>query len=328
MASHCYIHSPAVSLPDKILSNNDLSAIVDTNDQWIVERTGISERRKLDDNQNASDLGYDAARKCLEAAGEDVASLTHVIAATCTPNYLSPSLACLIAGQLGAVNVMAFDIGAACAGFLYGARVCRAFLAAEPDAKILFVCAEAMSRRVNWKDRSTCVLFGDAGAACLIDSSAADPFCSIVDVICESDGAMKDLIIVGGGTACDYQTGEPVDEGFFISMQGRETYKQAVRQMVAVCEKILLRNNLSIEDINLAVPHQANLRIIEAVGARLGLKREQVFANVANYGNTSAASIPLALYEAGRDGAIRKGDLVLITAFGAGLTWGAALLQF
>lgn len=328
MSAPCYIHSPEVSLPDNVLTNDDLAAIVDTSDQWIVERTGIRARRKLGDNRNASDLGLDAARKCLEKASLKPTELTHVIVATCTPNYLSPSVACLIAGQLGSNQVMAFDIGAACAGFIYGLYLCRSMLIADPDAQILFVCAEAMSRRVNWKDRATCVLFGDAAAACLINASPSDSFCSVVDVICQSDGEQKDLIIVGGGTACAYESGQAVDEDFFISMQGRETYKQAVRQMVAVCEKILDRNNLAIEDINLAVPHQANLRIIEAVGARLNIPRERVFTNVAEYGNTSAASIPLALYEANESGLFHKNDIALITAFGAGLTWGSALLKF
>ena len=206
--------------------------------------------------------------------------------------------------------------------------MCRALLAQDPDAKILFVCTEALTRRVNWGDRSTCVLFGDAATACILTTGANNVVAGLEDVVCHSDGAQRDLIVVGGGTRCQYGMGDTVGEEFFITMQGRETYKHAVRNMVHVCEEVLTRNGLSAADVNLLVPHQANLRIIEAVGSRLDLTGERVFTNVAKYGNTSSASIPLALAEARAEGRIRPGDRVLMTAFGAGLTWGAALLRF
>lgn len=328
MSISCNLRAICGFTPQTILTNTDISHIVDTSDQWITERTGIRQRRKLDADQNASDLGLAASREALRKAGLRAADLSHVLGATCTPDYLSPSISCIISGKLHTDNIMAFDIGAACSGFIYGLYLCRALLAADCQSRILFVCAEAMTRRLNWRDRSTCVLFGDAAAATVVDANPDGALCSLLDVICKSDGGQHELILVGGGTACRYQEGDKVDGGFFITMQGRDTYRHAVRQMVNVCQKILRRNGLGVEDIDLLVPHQANMRIIEAVGSRLKIPAEKVFANVADYGNTSAASIPLALSEALERGLIRPGATVLLTAFGGGLTWGAALLRF
>lgn len=324
----CGLRALSGYAPDTVVANADLTKFVDTSDQWIVERTGIKNRHQLDKNQNASDLALEAAKLALLRSNTDPAAITHIIAATCTPDYLSPSVACIVAGKLDVGNVMAFDIGAACSGFIYGLNICRAILTAEPQSRILFICAEAMTRRVNWLDRSTCVLFGDAAAATIMDANPENSLCSVVDVICQSDGKQKDLIIVGGGTACQYRQGEPVNGDFFISMQGRDTYRHAVRQMVSACHAILDRNNLSVEDIDILVPHQANMRIVEAVGNRLGFDPKKVFVNLADYGNTSAASIPLALSEALDQKIIKPGDMALVVAFGAGLTWGTALLRF
>lgn len=328
MKSNCHIQSMDLAVPATVLTNNDLVRFVDTNDEWIVERTGIRQRHRVIESESASLLGLRASRKAIDKAGITARELTHIIVATCTPDYLSPSVACVIAGQLDAGPVMAFDIGAACTGFIYGVSLCRSLLMSNPESVILFVCTEALTRRLNWKDRSTCVLFGDAATACVIDGKSANPLFSLEDVICESDGSQMNLIIVGGGTNCQYEIGDPVDECFFLSMQGRDTYKHAVRQMVNVCETILSRNGLDINDIALFVPHQANLRIIEAVGSRLKISSEKVFTNVDNYGNTSAASIPLAIQEAMGEKRLKAGDRILVTAFGAGLTWGAALLKF
>lgn len=328
MTAICHLHALSAHAPDTVLTNDHLTKLVDTNDEWIVTRTGIKQRRKLADTENASDLGLVAARRALDEAGVAEDELTHIIAATCTPDMLSPSVACILAGKLGAGPVMAFDFSAACSGFLYGLSICRGMLAQTPDARILFVCTEALTRRVNWSDRATCVLFGDAATACVLTASADKALAGVEDVICQSDGNQRDLITVGGGTTCRYGLGQPVDENFFITMQGRETYKHAVRQMVRVCEQILARNSLSIDDVNLFVPHQANMRIIEAVGSRLNVDGNRVFTNVDKYGNTSSASIPLALDEARAAGRIKPGDRVLMTAFGSGLTWGAALLRF
>lgn len=324
----CELHSFGAFVPEQIVTNDDLAKIVDTSDQWVVERTGIHSRRKIAVADNVSDLGLRASLLALDQLNLEPSSLSHIITATCTPDNLAPSVACVIAGALNAGPVMAFDIGAACAGFIYGLYVCRAVLSAEPESRILFVCAEALTRRLNWKDRGTCVLFGDGAVASVVTAQRDGAICGLIDVICKSDGVQKDLVIVGGGTSCQYEADGKVDGAFFISMQGRDTYKFAVRQMVNVCNELLERNNLKISDIDLFVPHQANLRIIEAVGARLEIPADRVFTNVAEYGNTSAASIPLALAEARAQGLIQKGARVLVTAFGSGLTWGSALLQF
>lgn len=324
----CHLLALSAHVPDAVLTNEDLAKVVDTNEEWIVTRTGIKQRHKLADDEHTSDLGLKAARKALAEAGMEASELTHVIAATCTPDVLSPSVACIMAGQLGTGPVMAFDFGAACSGFIYGLSICRSLLAQQPDAKILFVCTEALTRRVNWADRSTCVLFGDAATACIVTGSSGNVMAGLEDVICQSDGTQRDLIVVGGGTSSRYAKGDPVGDDFFITMQGRETYKHAVRNMVHICEDVLARNGLSASDVNLLVPHQANMRIIEAVGSRLDMTGDRVFINVDKYGNTSSASIPLAITEARAAGRIKTGDRMLVTAFGAGLTWGAALLRF
>lgn len=326
--ARCQIIAMGACVPEHTVSNTDLVQYVDTSDQWIQERTGIKERRKLASGENASGLGLRASLLALDEINMPASDLTHVICATCTPDHLTPSVACIIAGQIGAGSVMAFDMEAACAGYIYGLSICRTILSCDPKARILFVCVEALTRRLNWKDRSTCVLFGDGAVASVLTSGRESAICEVDDALCQSDGSLAGLIVVGGGTSCAYELGQPVDEKFFLTMQGRDTYKHAVRQMVQVCRELLERNNLTIDDIDLFVPHQANMRIIEAVGARLHMPDNRVFTNVASYGNTSAASIPLAICEARAQNRIQPGATVLATAFGAGLTWGAALLRF
>lgn len=328
MNARCNLLSLSSHVPSQVLTNDDLAKMVDTSDEWITTRTGIKERRRLAATENASDLGYKAALKALDEAGMKAGELTHVIAATCTPDSLCPSVACIISGKLGAGAVMAFDVSAACSGFLYGLSLCRSILAQDPPAKILFVCAEALTRRSDWTDRTTCVLFGDGAGACILTADDRPPLATLEDAICKSDGSLNQLIIVGGGTASQYKQGDPVGSDFFIHMQGREVYRHAVRQMSSICEEILERNGLSIRDVDLFVPHQANLRIIEAVGSRLEIDADKVFTNVEHYGNTSSASVPLALVEARAQGRLEPGMRVLMTAFGGGLTFGATLLRF
>ncbi len=323
-----YIHALALHTPEKVLSNDDLSKIVDTSDEWIRTRTGIGFRHVSAPGENTSDLATRAALKALEQSGTAASDITHVICATGTPDNLSPSVACITAANVGCGHVMAFDVSAACTGFIYGLSVCRAFLAADPKAKILFVCAETLTRRVDWQDRTTCVLFGDGAGALVISGEAEGALARLEDLNCLSDGSARDLIIVGGGTACAYAKGDPVDSCFFIRMNGRETYKYAVRSMTAVCKDLLERNGYAIGDVSLLVSHQANIRIVQAVGERLGITDDCVFTNLADYGNTSSASIPIALSEAWSLGRVRPGSLVLTTAFGSGLTWGGALIRF
>jgi 3-oxoacyl-[acyl-carrier-protein] synthase-3 len=328
MSANCYLHALGAYAPERILTNDELAAVVDTSDEWITSRTGIKRRHILADGELVSDAGAHAAREALAEAGLAPSEVTHLLFGTCTPDRLCPSTACVTAAKLGMANTaMTYDFNAACSSFLYGLIQCRALLAAEPDARILLVCGEGISRRTNWKDRSTCVLFGDGAGAAVFSNRAQGALARLEDVICATDGKLWQLITIGGGSARRYEPGEPVDDDFFISMQGREVFKHAVRNMAQICKDILARNALGVEDVHLLVPHQANMRIIEAVGSRLDFPEERVFTNVADYGNTSAASVPLALYDAHKQGRMPSGARVLVTTFGSGLTWAAGLLR-
>lgn len=328
MKTSCHILGMGSYVPARTLSNDELSTFVDTNDEWITTRTGIKQRHILADDENMSDAGFAAARAALEESGLDAAALTHVLVATCTPDGLCPSVACMVAGKLGCGSVMALDFNAACSGFMYGLALVQGILNGQPDAKILLLCAEGLTRRLNWQDRSTCVLFGDGAGAIIISADATTSKGVLHDVICASDGTQQHLITIGGGTNKKYALGDRIDEDFFIRMQGREVFKHAVRNMTSICHEIMQKNALTIDDIDLLVPHQANMRIIEAVGSRLNITAEHVFTNVQNYGNTSSASVPIALMDARMQERITKGSLVLMTTFGSGLTWGAALIRF
>lgn len=327
---HAYLSGFGCYAPETRLTNKELEARVNTTDEWIVTRTGIRERRIMAPDQNVSDLAAAAARQALEHAGLSADAVTHALLGTCTPETLCPSTACVMMHKLGVSPLMAFDFSAACSGFLYGMKIAAGMLAAEPESCLLVVGVEGLSRRLNWADRGTCVLFGDGAGACLVSSSPSPQGLSarIDDIITATDGSKSELIRVGGGTAHEYLPGEIVVEEFFVSMQGREVFKYAVRAMTAISGEILAKHELTVDDIDLFVPHQANLRIIEAVGQRLGLSADKVFVNVEHYGNTSAASVPLALAEAVAAGRIKSGMTVLVTTFGSGFTWGAALLRF
>ena len=330
-----HIQGLGTYVPTKRITNVDLMSLVDTNDEWIVSRTGIKARHMLADDENGSDAGTEAALKALEDAGIAAEDITHVLTATCTPDYLCPSTACIISGKIGSHGAMAFDLNAACTGFVYGLDVANSILAGKPGAKVLLVGSEAFTRRLNWEDRTTCILFGDgAAAAVLTNGDAGTPKRCLPsaprlrDVRCGAGGRQYPLLTVGGGTNRNYKPGDPVQDDFYLQMQGREVFKQAVRSLSAVCSELLEDNGLTLEDIDLFIPHQANLRIIEAVGDRLKLGSEKIFVNLDEYGNTSAASIPLGIGDACAQGRIRPGSRVLLSAFGGGFTWGAALLEF
>ena len=330
-----HIQGLGTYVPTKRITNVDLMSLVDTNDEWIVSRTGIKARHMLADDENGTDAGTEAALKALEDAGIAAEDITHVLTATCTPDYLCQSTACIISGKIGSHGAMAFDLNAACTGFVYGLDVANSILAGKPGAKVLLVGSEAFTRRLNWEDRTTCILFGDgAAAAVLTNGDAGTPKRCLPsaprlrDVRCGADGRQYPLLTVGGGTNRNYKPGDPVQDDFYLQMQGREVFKQAVRSLSAVCSELLEDNGLTLEDIDLFIPHQANLRIIEAVGDRLKLGSEKIFVNLDEYGNTSAASIPLGIGDACAQGRIRPGSRVLLSAFGGGFTWGAALLEF
>ena len=330
-----HIQGLGTYVPTKRITNVDLMSLVDTNDEWIVSRTGIKARHMLADDENGSDAGTEAALKALEDAGIAAEDITHVLTATCTPDYLCPSTACIISGKIDSHGAMAFDRNAACTGFVYGLDVANSILAGKPGAKVLLVGSEAFTRRLNCGERTTCILFGDgAAAAVLTNGDAGTPKRCLPsaprlrDVRCGADGRQYPLLTVGGGTNRNYKPGDPVQDDFYLQMQGREVFKQAVRSLSAVCSELLEDNGLTLEDIDLFIPHQANLRIIEAVGDRLKLGSEKIFVNLDEYGNTSAASIPLGIGDACAQGRIRPGSRVLLSAFGGGFTWGAALLEF
>jgi 3-oxoacyl-[acyl-carrier-protein] synthase-3 len=334
MNTHCHIIGLGSFVPERVLSNRDLEGMVDTSDEWITSRTGIKRRHILDDDSNASDMAAAASRLALADAGLEPGDVTHVFVSTCTPDHLCPSVACLVAGKLGIGprgaspdgRVMCVDLNAACSGFIYGLELARAVLALHPDAAVLLVGAEALSRRMNYADRATCVLFGDGAGAVVLRSSPAKSLWPVRDVTCCADGSRHDLIVMGGGSAMRVRPGDAVPGDFFTAMRGNEVFRCAVRAMSAESGRILERNGLGMEDVDLVVAHQANQRIVEAVGSRLGVPKHKIFLNVREFGNTSSATLPLALDDARSQGKIRPGMTALLVTFGGGVTWGAALL--
>lgn len=315
--------------PEKILTNQDLATVVETTDEWIVTRTGIRERRIAESDQACSDLAYKAARKALNDAGIEAAAIDMIMVATITPDMIFPSTACMLQSKLGLKNIPCLDLEAACTGFVYALDLAAALLKTnERMQNILVVGAEKLSSVIDWEDRSTCVLFGDgAGAAVL--SRSSEPAIGILDTLIGADGSNPELLnIPAGGTLLPPSSATVENRQHFLKMNGREVFKFASRIMVQASDEILTRNNLLPGDVSLIIPHQANIRIIENACKSMGLPREKFFVNLDRYGNTSAASVPIALDEAYRAGKIRAGDLILCVAFGAGLTWGAALIRW
>jgi len=316
-------------VPEKVLTNADLERMVETSDQWIVERTGIRERHMAAEGQPTSDLALRAAQKAMASAGVTAQDLTHILVATLTPDAYCPSTASKLQHLLGCRPVMSMDLNAACSGFLYGLQTGRALATLAPGSTVLMVAAEVLTTRTNWTDRTTCVLFGDGAGAVVLSSDPAAKGAVVEDVDLHADGQFWDLLTVrGGGSGTPYKLGDTVAEDFFIQMGGRETFKQATRAMEAVSRDMLAKHGMTVADVDVFISHQANLRIINYVGKKLGFTEEQVFVNVDRYGNTSAASMGIALAEAREQGVIKEGHRVMLTTFGGGLTWGTALLQF
>lgn len=314
-------------VPNKILTNEDLEKIVDTSDEWITTRTGIKQRH-LVEKETCSDLAFKASLNALKDANLTPEDLTHILIATFTPDAYVPNASTVLQAKLGLKNIPCFDVNAACTGFLYALELARGICAIHEKAKVLVVASEILSSRMNFQDRTTCVLFGDAAGAIIVSRESSSNI-KIKDVRLKADGTLGNLLtVIGGGSMHPPQLGKIIDEKYFVQMKGREVFKHAVRSMASICEEILESNNLSSKDINLFIPHQANIRIIEALAKKLDLSLDKVYINVQNYGNTSAASIPLALSEAYEKNKIRKGDKVLLVAFGGGFTWGASILEF
>jgi 3-oxoacyl-[acyl-carrier-protein] synthase III len=314
-------------LPERVLSNYDLEAMVDTSNEWITERTGIKERRIADDNQATSDLAFEAATMALKRADLDAGNIDMIIVATITGDMPFPSTACFLQNRLGASHAVGFDINATCSGFLYALYIADGFIRSGMHRRILVVGAEVLSKVTDWKDRTTCVLFGDGAGAVIVEATSEDR--GILSMSINSDGSMWELInIPGGGSRNPSSLDTLKKEMHYIRMKGNETFKVAVRTLEDVALKTLADNGMDPSQLSLLIPHQANLRIIQATADRLGLPMEKVFVNLERYGNTSAASIPIALDEALTSGRIRDGDYILLEAFGGGLTWASALIKW
>lgn len=296
--------------PEKVLTNFDLEKMVDTSDQWITTRTGIKERR-IAQTETLVEMAYRASLRALEEANTEPGEIDAILLATLTPEMSFPASACLLQARLGADRAFALDLSAACSGFLYGLEVANSLLSSGRVGRVLLVGAERLSQIVDWSDRATCVLFGDGAGAVVLSAQGEG---ELLSCRLRSDGNYWDVLYA--------------DRCGYIRMKGKELFRLAVRLMAEVCEEVLHQAGISAEDVDLVVPHQANIRIMQALAERLNVPMEKVYSNIHRYGNTSAASIPIALYEARQEGRLKRGDLLLLTAMGAGLTWGASLLRF
>jgi 3-oxoacyl-[acyl-carrier-protein] synthase-3 len=314
-------------LPEKILTNEDLSRLVDTSDEWITTRTGIKERRIAGKDEHTSDMAAKAALKAIEQAKISAADIDLILLATATPDMLFPATACFVQKKIGATKAACLDISAACAGFLFGIEIAQQFITSHTYDTVLVIGAEKLTSITNWSDRNTCVLFGDgAGAAVLRHRGSTH---GVISTHIGSDGEYTDILFMpGGGSRCPI-TAENADQHLMtIHMTGKEVYKQAVTAMLAAAQKALDQAGLSIDDISCVIPHQANLRIIEAIATRLGIPLEKFYVNLDKYGNTSAAAVAIALDEANRSGRIKAGDYVLMVVFGGGLTWASTVIEW
>lgn len=323
----CSILSVGSYVPERILTNADLEQLVETSDEWIKTRTGIKERRLAAEREYTSDMATQAALRAMEQAGLSPDQLDLIIVATITPDMVFPATACLVQHKLGAFRAAAFDVEAACSGFIYAMEIGQQFIMSRTYNTVLVIGAEKLSSIVNWSDRNTCVLFGDgAGAAILQNRPNAH---GLLTACMGAEGDKADLLCMpGGGSRCP-ATVKSVSAGLhYLRMDGKETFKNAVTAMYTAGREALRRCELDISQIKCVIPHQANRRIIDAVGERLGATPEQVFVNVHKYGNTSAASVAIALDEAVSSGRIQRGDLILLVVFGAGLTWAAAVIEW
>lgn len=310
-------------LPEKVLTNHDLAEIVKTSDEWITSRTGIKQRHIVADHESTVDLAEQAARRAIDAAGITVADIDLIIVATTTPDLIFPSTACLLQDRLGSSGAAAFDVQAVCTGFIYALSVAEKFIASGSHKNALVIGAESMSRILDWSDRGTCVLFGD-GAGAVILQASDEP--GILSTHIHADGKYKDLLKVPAGISSNQQLLR--EGGGVLQMQGNEVFKMAVNTLGRIVDETLAANHMQKSDIDWLVPHQANIRIINATARKLKMNMEHVVVTVDKHGNTSAASVPLAFDTAVKDGRIQRGEVVLLEAFGGGFTWGSALLRY
>ena len=314
-------------LPSKVVTNHDLEKMVETSDEWITVRTGIKERRVLEEGKGNADMAFRAARRALKDAQMQATDLDAIIMGTVTPDYPFPSSACVLEDMLGARNVFSFDVGAACSGFLNALSVADSFIRTGQINKALVVGSDALSRLLNWQDRGTCILFGDGAGAVVLGASQNGS--GILSTRLRTDGSYVKTLYVPAGGSLKPATPETVQRNeHTITMNGKEVFKIAVRSMEEISRQALIEADVQVSEVALVIPHQANRRIIVALAERLGIPMERVMVNLEKYGNTSAASIPVALDEAKRQGRIKPGDIVLLNAFGAGFAWGAAVIKF
>ncbi|MCK5145170.1 ketoacyl-ACP synthase III [bacterium] len=315
------------ALSGKVLSNFDLEKMVDTNDEWIRERTGIERRYILEEGKANSDLAAPAAEEALKEAGLVAEDLDMIIIATITPDTSFPSTACRVQAKIGAKNAAAMDVAAACSGFIYGLTLANSLIATGAAKHVLVIGSEVLSRITDWEDRGTCILFGDGAGAAVLGPSEGDK--GILSAYIKADGRLGDLLHLPGGGSLNPATHETVDQRLhYIKMEGNRIFKHAVRTMRDAALHGLDLAGVDASELDLLIPHQANMRIIEAIQSRLKLSDEQVFVNIKDYGNTSAASIPIAMNQARREGRLKEGNKCLLVAFGGGFTWGASLIQF
>ena len=321
------IRGTGSALPSRVLTNADLEKMVDTSDDWITSRTGIRERRIAREDEYMSQFATRAAQEALASAHLSASDIDLIVCATVTPDMPIPATACIVQDNLGAAGAAAFDLAAGCSGFIYALAVAERFVSSGDYRAVLVVGAELLSKYTDWRDRTTCVLFGDGAGAVVLTPGDA-PY-GVLASSMHADGKMADFIYVpAGGTREPASESTVAGRRHFIRMRGNETFKMAVRSMEETSRAVLQKAGLKTTDVNLIIPHQANRRIIDAVGSRLGLREDQVYINIERVGNTSAASIPVALDEAVRKGLVRVGDNLLFAAFGTGLTWGAAVCKW
>jgi len=314
-------------VPSGRLTNADFEKLVDTSDEWIVSRTGIRERRICGENESASDLAVAAARRAMDMAGYQPEDIELLLLGTVTPDYRLPSAACIVQEKLGLVNAAAMDIAAACAGFLHGLSAGNAYIKSGQFKRIMVIGVEKLSSVTDYTDRNTCVLFGDGAGVAIIEATEEDR--GILSTFIKSDGRYKELLwIPDGGSNSPLQNQNGNQGKNFIIMNGSEVFKHAVRQMTDASRRVISEAGLTPADVTLMVPHQANIRIMQSTARRLTIPADKVFMNIAMYGNTSAASVPIALDDALRSGKIKENDIILMTAFGGGLTWSSALVRW
>lgn len=315
-------------VPEKVLTNKDLEKIVETSDEWISARTGIRERHIAADGENTSDLATKAAERALEMAGVAASEIDYIVVGTITGDYPWPATACIVQNNLGAVNAGAVDVSAACSGFLYALSAASDRIQAGNAKKALVIGAEILTRIVDWEDRNTCILFGDGAGAVVLEADEGEA--GILSTHLYADGSQLELLYQPGFSTRFMPTAEAVADKstHTLSMQGNEVFKVAVRSLTEVANVALKAHDMAAGDLDLFIPHQANIRILEATAKRIGLKDDQVYINVDRFGNTSGATIPLALDEANRAGRIKPGDMLLLDAFGGGFTWAAAMVRW